>query len=276
MPAARRWCPSRSCSGRGRGCRSRWSLCSRPPPPDRDRRWWCRCRCRSCRWWWCRSWWCRSWWCRSWWCRSLSCRSWWCRSLWCRWWWCRSLSCRWWWCRSLSCRWWWCRSSSCPWGWSTCPWSKFRPWPDPSWWASWSSTSWRRSWWWPARPWWSSAESWSWRPSCRRSRPRSSWLHREDDLLGRALRQCDALEPGLLVVPDVAAVAGSRAAHSEDCASEADGQCDRADCLAAMNLRACLWGPFHRRPPVFYFEVGLHAMRGFSTQNVFRQMSDRT
>ena len=93
---------------------------------------------------------------------------------------------------------------------------------------------------------------------------------------GRAVSQRETLEPDLLKVVDVGPIACARAADSEDRTTESDRECDRADSLAAVNHRRPLTGPLHARPPASWFEVGLHARRHFTSQGLFRQMSEGT
>jgi len=78
--------------------------------------------------------------------------------------------------------------------------------------------------------------------------------HRENDLLGRAVRQRDSGKPGfeagLADLMRVRAVAAGGAANPEDRAAESDGECgDRASSLAALAHWRPYGGPLHARPP---------------------------
>jgi len=105
--------------------------------------------------------------------------------------------------------------------------------------------------------------------------------HCEDDLLGRTMRERDSgepgLEPGLADLMRVRAIAAGGAANPERRAAESDGECgDRASSLAALTHWRPFGGPIHARPPTSCFEVGLHPRCGFTSQDVFRQMSEPT
>ena len=233
MPAARRWCPSWSCSGRGRACRARSSAgLAGCRSAGRDRRWWCVVGAAVV----------------------VPVRV-------------------------VDVRSWWCRSSSCPWRWSSCRGGRQRPRRRRR------AASCRvievslagsvvvgvvvvsavvvvegfvcrrgvgrcgGS----ARPWWSSRGVVAVAAVVSALEPRRAVVasSRGRPAAGEPLRRARCPRAcAWLVVADVAAVAGTRAAHAEDCASEPDGQCGRADCLAAMSLGGSSFGPFHVRLPV--------------------------
>jgi hypothetical protein len=102
----------------------------------------------------------------------------------------------------------------------------------------------------------------------------------QDELLGRAVGQGGSEDPGLQVsfvgVTGVLAVTGDSAADSEDRADENDDEPDGAGSLAALNDWRPLAGPQHAGPPASWFEVGDHAKRDYSSQFLFRQMSEPT
>jgi hypothetical protein len=83
----------------------------------------------------------------------------------------------------------------------------------------------------------------------------------------------------LALHPDVARVrviAGGRSADSEQGAAERYDEADRGGSLAALSDWRPVSGPLHARPPASWFEVGDHAKRDYSSQFLFRQMSEPT
>src|SRR6202042_1731349 len=100
-------------------------------------------------------------------------------------------------------------------------------------------------------------------------------------LLGRAMAELGSGQPGLeprfAKVTRVGACAAVSAANTEDRGAETNGECgDRAGSLAALTHWHPLSGPIHARPPASLFEVGVHARHDFTSQEVFRQMSEWT